>query len=206
MKKLFFLFSLAVPTMASAQLLVNSDGNVGIGDSINAVSKLAIGGEGSEYGTAHIVSNCQNGLQIFRDYDSAYTSSNYNGLRVANIPLTNHNTYGVSVVNNRTSNSSVYDNIGVYSYICGNSNGRHLGIYGRLNTSTGKGAAIVGRVSNEAGESLSVDAKYAGYFIGNVKVTNGTINGTLVSDSDEGLKENIVLLEERGGECIGQSC
>lgn len=197
MKKLFILFLLAIPSMVSAQLLVNSDGNVGIGDSINAMSQIAVGDTGSVNETFFLKSNVQSGLKITRDYDTSYTSSNYNGLSVVNIPQTNHNTYGISIVNNRISNTSTYDNIGVYSYNCGNTNGRHFGVYGRINTSTGKGAAIVGRVSNESGESLSVDAKYAGYFIGNVKVTNGTINGTLVSDSDEELKENIVQLEDR---------
>jgi len=76
--------------------------------------------------------------------------------------------------------------------IAGNStSGRNYGVFGTTYGSQ-NGAGIVGTTNNNL--DVAVPGIYAGYFVGNVKVT-GLINGETVGDSDNRLKQNITGLD-----------
>lgn len=86
--------------------------------------------------------------------------------------------------------------------IAGNSTtGRNYGVYGTTYGS-GNGAGIVGTTNNNL--DIAVPGVYAGYFVGNVKVT-GLINGVTLGDSDNRLKQNITGLENDATSPTGAS-
>ena len=112
---------------------------------------------------------------------------------------------------NLTLRSEVHGNYtqsGIWSTLINKSStsyGRSYGVYGYASgtwpysSSLHQAYGVVGCHYEEYGAGVyascrweypTVDGCYAGYFNGNVKVM-GTINGTLISDSDERLKENV---------------
>lgn len=74
--------------------------------------------------------------------------------------------------------------------------------YGLFGTTYGSqnGAGVVGTINNN--QDVNVPGLFAGYFVGNVKVT-GLINGVTIGDSDERLKKNIAELSTAVPASIG---
>lgn len=142
-----------LPSMALAQLKVNSGGHVGIGNGGNDQSKLSV------------------------------TSNNSTGI----------NNFGILSVASNNSNATVGCTVGVNGCAIGKNGytygviGRNLGSY--YQSSNHFGTGILGIASLSHGIPY-IEGYYAGYFVGNVKVT-GTIDGTLVTSSDGRLKENV---------------
>lgn len=117
--------------------------------------------------------------------------------------------------NDKLANLSVISNVygnytegGIWSSFYNKSSNSFARSYGMFGYAAGEhhytpglhqAFGVVGELSDDYGAGVYgssiwdypyADGRYAGYFNGNVKVT-GTINGTLVSDSDERLKTNI---------------
>jgi hypothetical protein len=195
MKKIFFIYAMLCMCSVAifAQLKVTSDGKVGIGITATPVSKLAVGTVGDTFHSIDFYSD-NNTMQIGSNgtfsswgslvrtlsiYMNSTSSRIYNGLTVnASKPASasNGRTSGIIAI---AGNASSGFNHAVIGSLCGSHNG--AGIYGTVNLSQGQG------------HDAYADGRYAGYFDGNVKVT-GTINGTVIGNSDIRLKQNVVEL------------
>ena len=158
---------------ASAQLLVDSLGNIGIkaGDSI-VKSTLSINHIGDNTYDVYVRSAKTNGMYI-KNTNNIYTDTSY-GLNVYN--TANHRgstiTYGVySEVRNAMGNISTGNTFGVYGQA---SLGQYnYGVFGNLPLNGGNGAAVCG---STYGIPYNISGRYAGYFDGNVFVTGDLYN------------------------------
>ena len=158
---------------ASAQLLVDSLGNIGIkaGDSI-VKSTLSINHIGDNTYDVYVRSAKTNGMYI-KNTNNSYLGSSY-GLNVYN--TANHRgstiTYGVySEVRNAMGNISSGNTFGVFGQA---SLGQYnYGVFGNLPLNGGNGAAVCG---STYGIPYNISGRYAGYFDGNVFVTGDLYN------------------------------
>ena len=195
MKKVFIsIIASVLPFIGYTQVKVDANGHVGIGNSAPSFSStLSVGGTG-ESGVVSTFRGVGTFTKIIGDTISSPTclgsfivntdnSAPFNttGIRAEVSNITN---YGLNV-------------IGVESYVAGSSLANVVGVAG-IPIVNVKGAGLFG--SSSYPYYNYIDGSYAGFFYGNVKVTNGTINGTLTSSSDERLKEDIEELSdtERG--------
>lgn len=183
----FLLMLVVCSNVLFAQLKVANNGNAGIqlGTS-TPLSALSINGVGSANNMVDITGTT-NGLNVKRTGTANY-----------------HWTYGII----GTSDVTASCNVGIrgQSYspspldsrrawglfgLAGNStSGYNYGVFGTIYGSQ-NGAGIVGTVGNN--QDVDVPGIYAGYFVGDVKVT-GLINGVMVGNSDKRYKKNIVDL------------
>ena len=175
MKKsiLFIAMMVSCTLSASAQLLVDSLGNIGIkaGDSI-VKSTLSINHIGDNTYDVYVRSAKTNGMYI-KNTNNSYLGSSY-GLNVYN--TANHRgstiTYGVySEVRNAMGNISSGNTFGVFGQA---SLGQYnYGVFGNLPLNGGNGAAVCG---STYGIPYNISGRYAGYFDGNVFVTGDLYN------------------------------
>lgn len=193
MKKIIIIQMVAaiLPSIAFAQLKVNSSGNVKIGTGSDTYVPLTIyGNTTSSYTT--FLSGYRSVLRIDNVYDQSTPSSSPSySIKIDNSYVTSGASYGVCAI---TENSSINTSslaIGLYGNGKQTGGGFSIGVAGSCRQ-TGYGASIYGAGS---GSYSAIDGHYAGFFSGNVKVT-GTIDGTLVSSSDARLKENVQPLSE----------
>lgn len=193
-KIIITLFAVALPSMVFAQLKIDANGHVGIGTTATSLNSPFSVGSSGESGIASTFRGVGTVTKIIGDTISSPTclgsfivntdnSAPFNttGIRAEVSNITN---YGLNV-------------IGVESYVAGSSLANVVGVAG-IPIVNVKGAGLFG--SSSYPYYNYIDGSYAGFFYGNVKVTNGTINGTLTSSSDERLKEDIEELSdtERG--------
>lgn len=170
---LFIAMMVSCTLSASAQLLVDSLGNIGIkaGDSI-VKSTLSINHIGDNTYDVYVRSAKTNGMYI-KNTNNSYTDTSY-GLNVYN--TANHRgsttTYGVySEVRNAMGNISTGNTFGVYGQA---SLGQYnYGVFGNLPLNGGNGAAVCG---STYGIPHNISGRYAGYFDGNVFVTGDLYN------------------------------
>jgi hypothetical protein len=175
----------------NAQLNVFSGNNVGIGSGVtSAAANLSINTNGANTSTLYLIPASTSVLAGINVVNLTSAAINFNGI---NSSLSNpgnssvlKGVYGVAVCGTAQSTGQTF---GVFG-IAGNcTNGYNFGLFGRLQ-GTNNGAGVYGHV----GTSISTvpDAQYAGFFVGNVKITgsiwaqSGTITG-----SDIKLKKNI---------------
>lgn len=191
MKKSIIICMCLMPIMANGQLKVDSYGKVMMGNTTSNC-RLTVDNKYLTHGAASFQS-INRGMDVF----------------VNN--TTNDSTNGKVGIYVDSKNYSKTLNFGVLSFaksefatakgcagLVGIGNGRTgytYGVVGCKNNGAGFGAGILGATS--IGYNTYVDGNYAGYFSGDVKVT-GTINGTLVSNSDGRLKENVQNLCDDG--------
>jgi len=171
-----------------SQFKIDSDGKVGIGGLPSASYFLQVTGVTGKNGIT--INTPASGLTYPATYGlfSTITSSTTGS-------TINRGVYG-SVYN--TSAAEVGQAIGVTG-IAGNcTNGYNYGVFGNL-LGTKSGAAVFGTVGTFSGppaELTNANVQYAGYFVGNVKMTgsiwaaSGTITG-----SDERIKKDITILD-----------
>ncbi len=170
---------------AFAQLKMNSSGKVGIGGDpasayfVNVTSTsgnngidvtLPRGGTGSLYGVFSSFTNSLNGS-------------------------INRSVYGESYSTTASSSGQAY---GVYGIAGNSTDGYNFGVFGQL-LGTKSGASVYGTIGtfNGVPNDLAVaNTQYAGYFVGNVKMT-GSIwaAGGTITGSDERIKKNISVLD-----------
>lgn len=195
MKKGFISIIVSVlPFIGYAQVKVDANGHVGIGSPGSSFSSaLSVGG----IGESGIVSTFRGVGTVTKIIGDTISSPTCLGSFVVdtdnNAPF---NTTGIRAVVSNITNYGL-NVIGVESYVAGSSLANVVGVAG-IPIVNVKGAGLFG--SSSYPYYNYIDGSYAGFFYGNVKVTNGTINGTLTSSSDERMKEDIEELSdtERG--------
>ena len=201
MKKfLFLLTAIIIPSIMFAQVKVDANGHVGIGTTGTSFSSpLSVGSTGESgvvskftgIGTIMKI-NSTEGYGYFADKPALVVNS-----ESGTVP---GNMFGISSVSSITNSYSNTTSVGVFGQAVNSANpGTAIGIAGHVILST-KAAGIFGDINGYSPTYSVIDGRYAGFFNGNVKVTNGTINGTLTSSSDERLKEDIeeIADTERG--------
>ena len=173
-RNILFIAMMVLCTLsASAQLLVDSLGNIGIkaGDSI-VKSTLSINHIGDNTYDVYVHSAKTNGMYIKNTKDN-YSGSSF-GLNVFN--TANHrntnNAYGIySEVKNTMGEISSGYTFGVYGKASlGEIN---YGVLGYLPLNKGNGAAVCGTIYDFP---INIGEQYAGYFWGNVFVTGDIYN------------------------------
>ena len=171
---LFIAMMVSCTLSASAQLLVDSLGNIGIkaGDSI-VKSTLSINHIGDNTYDVYVRSAKTNGMYI-KNTNNSYSGTSY-GLNVFN--TANHRSvsryaYGIySEVKNSFGEISPGCTFGVYGKATlGEQN---FGVFGYLPSNGGNGAAICGSTNTYP---YPISGQYAGYFDGNVFVTGDLYN------------------------------
>ena len=212
-RKVATLLALAVCTVGHTQITVTSDGNVGVGIN-NPLSKLSINTEGDSLYAVRIENPTANngsiGLYATTAVPSpAGTSNQYRAIQGL---LTSGNGFSFGLYGqsyNATSLSS-----GQAYGVCGMAGNATLnfGVSGVLNGNN-NGAAIIGKTRG-SGWGDYTEGKFAGYFVGNVYVSDVLTIGikpdsdpeyslevdgdasvvSLYESSDANLKENVVNL------------
>lgn len=196
MKKLFVtILTASLPIICFAQVKVDANGHVGIGTTGSSISSpLAVGNTTGESG---VVSSFRGAGTVTKIIGDTISSANCLGSFV--VDTDNNAPFNTTGIRAEVSNITNYgiNVIGVESYVAGSSLANVVGVAG-IPIVNVKGAGLFG--SSSYPYYNYIDGSYAGFFYGNVKVTNGTINGTLTSSSDERLKEDIEELSdtERG--------
>jgi hypothetical protein len=199
MKKIYFvLLFCAVTSISIVQLKVASTGKVGVNIgtstplsnlSVNSVgdSNAALWVTGATYGIYAERSGTTGSTWVYTVVGSApVAASRYNvGLQ------------GQSYVTSPSSGRAW----GVLGIAGNSTTGRNYGVFGTTYGSQ-NGAGIVGTTNYNL--DVAVTGIYAGYFVGNVKVT-GLINGVTVGDSDNRLKQNITGLDNAATSPTGAS-
>lgn len=192
MKKTIIIFlAVLLPSFASAQLRVDSVGNIGLKtleSNDTLLSPVAIGYQGYQNALVSIKGSNDYLLYIMRNDSVQPSHSNY-GIYVNNKNTIYHaSPYGISAHTSSPHGNSV----GVYGHATSDQQ-QAVGLRGKASSNASKSAAIMGVA--ETG-STSVNGTYAGYFIGDVMIT-GTATGTFLNSSDIRLKEDVKNLEER---------
>lgn len=180
---------------AVAQIQVYSNNNIGIGSgTTNAASLLSVNciGNSSSTSMINLIPTTTTGLLITNDPTNStgtlglfgsLTGNASNGAILKAI-------YGVAW---KSSPSTSGRSFGVMG-IAGNcTNGYNFGLFGQLQGSQ-NGAGIYSQVGTASNDVM--DAQYAGYFKGDVKITSRLwVNGVQITSSDERLKKNISNLD-----------
>jgi len=196
MKKIFIFSLLCLYAHAvCAQLRVTPDGKVAIGTTLTPIINLAVGTEGYPFFTSYIQGNTSNVSAIWA------TGSHSNAWGAALVLQSDvRSSTGDMGIYIRTLNDSPLNSgrsIGLTARAGNAKSGYNYAVIGSLEGSN-NGTAILGTTSGiGAHQGIYIDAKYSGYFDGNVKVT-GTINGTVVGASDLRLKQNVTDLGDSG--------
>ncbi len=187
---MFFVFNM------TAQLKVSSEGNVGIKVLDAPLSTLGINTLGSANTEVSIDAIGKSiGLSIKRSASSLGSTSHFGISSICNVVSGSDISVGVYGV--VTGSSSSNKAIGMYGF-GDNSYGCSYGVLGMgsrfRNNDSNSGAGVFGTAAFTAIPTIT--GRYAGYFLGDVKVT-GTINGITVGNSDIRYKQDIVELETK---------
>lgn len=203
MKKLIILLTLIVPTISHAQLRVDSLGKVTLLNSLDCKQIFS-----SVDGNSYIgeLRSRQHGLKI-------NTSLNANWLGLPSYFNYLYNSgetpIGLQVNTDTQLNSTIKDCFGIVSRVVngfsyGNEITQSITGIGEGNSTTSQTFGVVGSYEGYSGAGVYgsygivlpvSDGRYAGYFNGDVKVT-GTLNGTVISNSDIRLKQEVRELNE----------
>jgi hypothetical protein len=188
MKKFYFLFMFcAITGISFAQLKVANTGKVGINIGASTpVSNLSVNSVGNS-NSALFVKGATNGIWAER---SGNTGSSWVHAIVGNASVSSGR-YNIGL----RGQSYLTTPLGLGAWgvlgIGGNAtSGYNYGVFGTTYGSQ-NGAGIIGTTGNNV--DVNIDGVYAGYFVGNVEVTE-LINGVTELDSDKRLKENIAEL------------
>ena len=197
MKKIYtllFTFTLLGITSAFGQLKVANNGNVAIkvGSNITPLSTLSIGEAGdtnSEISLTRITTQSKiyakmGGLRV-HNWDFACW-----GLNNSNSPIFHVSLWGTAAQNNPTNTGRAF---GVLGSAGNSTSGYNYGVFGTVGGSN-NGAGVVGTINDN--KDVYVPGMYAGYFVGNVRVT-GTVTAQNLTSSDSRLKENVSSLSRK---------
>ena len=168
-------------TSASAQLTVDVNGNIGVGDTITSYnSQLSVNGAGLNNATVFV----NTGNREYGIYSENIITNN----------MSNLNRVGVIGNAKHLTSSGVGRSIGVLGTAANCSNGYNYGVFGVLD-GVQNGGAIVGTISKTMPLYPSINGRYAGYFVGpvlatgiitapNITVPSSAANVTDVSNLD----------------------
>ena len=171
------------------QVKVSDAGNVGIQVGTSTpLSALSIGGVGSSTSKVYIY-NSNTGINVKRSGTSSGTG--YASIFSSDV---NSSSYSIGVRADASAASILNDGRawGVFSSSGNATSGYNYGVMGIL-SGTGNGAGIVGTINGNY--DVNVPGKYAGYFVGDVKV-NGIVTSTNITSSDRRLKDNIEKIKK----------
>ncbi|MBR3859349.1 MAG: tail fiber domain-containing protein [Bacteroidaceae bacterium] len=175
-------------SVANAQLMVDENGRVGVGIETNdtLLSEFTVNGRGQNEVAVCINTDDLAGLMINRT--GRMTSSTHYGIYALSEPHggTNFGVYGSST--NSTGTQTVWESCGVGGIANGSMCGANFGVAGLLSATSGAG--IFGSTAQYLG-GVSIEAAYAGYFIGNVNVTGTLYVPTILQPSDYRLKSDV---------------
>ncbi len=179
MKKFLFIASMMLATVcAQAQLRVDENGYVGIqaSDSIVPQSLFSVGYEGNSTYTAAITS-VNNGIYGRRYGKPTNTTGPWtSGVGGTNVPNGGYFYIGVKGRSYKSEKANSGRAYGVFGEAGNVTNGYNYGVYGQL-IGEQNGAAIFGTLDPY---EACVPGRYAGYFVGDIKVT-GSIYGSVLS-------------------------
>ena len=198
MKKIIFTSMLCVvSSIVFAQLKVTSDGKVGIGITQTPVSKFAVNGVGEIYHRNAFkgISGDAINVSITGSGNSPSSYGAYGGALLVYQEATSsrgdYGIYGAALNPNANGKGRA---IGVCGAAGNATSGYNWGVIGSLEGSN-NGASILGGFG--VGQGYPLDGRYAGYFLGNVRVT-GTMNGVVVGNSDIRYKDNVEEFDNSG--------
>lgn len=204
MKKvtLIFISAILFSITLNSQVKVNSSGNLGVGIT-NPISPITVGSNGyinttlNAFGTAGQYHRAIRASQPVStpsgDYSYGLSGSVTSGTGGAKL-------FGVYGTTYRGTSTSEAMTFGVYGFAGNGKNGNNYGVYGTI-TGSRYGAGIVGTTDQQ---EPGIPGKYAGYFLGVVKITQGLWVGSTYYSSDINLKKDIKPIEENVLDKLGQ--
>lgn len=183
MKKAFILILLAATfSVASAQLKVTSDGKVKIASNLNtSFSNLLVGN------------------------NYFYSSTSNVGISGSTTAMAGKNNIGVVGIISTDSNVSSDKNYGALGVVdrVNSTHGRNYGLCGMIGFEGAHygGAGIWGtNYTYYFNNPINIQGDYAGYFSGAVNIRGNFTTPNVFIPADSRLSENVVSLNERGGE------
>lgn len=186
-------------SVANAQLMVDENGRVGVGIETNdtLLSEFTVNGRGQNEVAVCINTDDLAGLRINRT--GRMISSPHYGIHAVSEPhgATNFGVYGCSTNSNGA--QTVWESCGVGGIANGSFCGANFGVAGLL-SSGNFGSGIFGSSSPYMG-GVTIEAAYAGYFIGNVNVTGTLYVPTILQPSDYRLKSDVKSVS---GTCLNK--
>lgn len=207
MKKKSIIFLAAFfPSMLMAQVCVDSLGYVSMPKNLSVKTAIAIGDNNiasqskfvvNTNGEQFVTSKMQGDMTVLKIVSNTanptipgYTDYS-KGIEIVKHIGSTYGDIGIRVSGTGASTSWSMPFIGMYSSAYGLTSGRSVGILGEV-SGYYSGAAIMGSTTAITSPyQLSMNTRYAGLFYGDVAVSNGTISGTLTSESDARLKEDV---------------
>lgn len=191
LKLSFISLTLVISFNLFGQLKVSSSGNVGIQlGTETPFSALSIGGIGTTNSKVSITGNYI-GLNATTSSLSGAGSWTYGILGRAS--LNNNMHVGVRGESYSSTPLTSYRSWGLLGIAGNATSGYNYGVMGLI-MGANNGSGIVGIGSGAS--DVNIDGIYAGYFVGNVKVT-GVINGIVVGNSDKRYKKNIANINSK---------
>ena len=189
--------------VANAQLSVDRLGKVAVGyESTNAndtlYSNFTIGSRGSSIYKAYIESEGYGGLMIKRDCTKDLSGDQF-GIRVTSTGTYDNYNYGVcSWANGGGANRR---NIGVFGFADSDTTGYEAGIIGVVDGNNANGVGVLGSTEGRLRTTsfMNRTGSYAGYFMGDTRVTGTMTAGAFVTSSDYRLKKNVRSLSSSDG-------
>jgi hypothetical protein len=211
-------------TISENNIYNSNTGNVGIGTT-NPISKLSINSSGDLNNSVHAESNLDNGRGVFgsatnndvnsQNYGGYFRSSGGNGRGVFGFTngINSYAVYGNTSGSNAIGvlgNTSGLTGIGVKGTAENTGNSMNYGgyfeasgqlgrgVYGYASSSTGQNFGGFFKANGEEGAAVYADGTsttWAGFFLGDVNITESlTVNGVNVT-SDSRFKKNISQIE-----------
>ena len=164
-RTILFIFICLTTVSGFAQLTVDANGNVGIGDTLTSYnSQLSINGAGLNTATVYTQTNnryygmySENSTTI-TDWTYAYYGKSF---------VTNSKHVGIYAIASNSTPLSTGRTFGVLGYAANATNGYNCGVFGGLG-GTQNGGAIVASIYHPWGLNHSMGGRYAGYFDGPV--------------------------------------
>lgn len=198
-KNIIILLAASLPMVAQAQFLVDSNGRAAFGvarsESNPLQSRLSIGDYGRSDAYMTITApNINHGLYITRSGGTPYTSHSVITALNGNLWGLTEN-YGIyTTAYSSTPINGSCKSYGLYAQ-AGNCDQGNIGVLGIATSGAGTNFFDVGIYGTNAGVALEQHGKYAGYFNGNVKVSQTITASAFSTNSDYRLKENIEQLD-----------
>ncbi len=176
-------------SVANAQLMVDENGRVGVGIETNdtLLSEFTVNGQGHKEVALYVNTDDLTGLMINRT--GRMISSTHYGIYALSEPHggANFGVYGSST--NSDGTKTVWESCGVGGIANGSFRGANFGVVGLLSNGA-PGSGIFGSSSSFMG-GMTIEAAYAGYFIGDVNVTGILYVPTILNPSDYRLKSDV---------------
>ena len=190
-------------SVANAQLTVDSSGKTAIGYELNTsndtlYSKFTVGSRGHSDYVAYIKSEGYGGLIVKRECEKDLSGDQY-GLNV--FSRGDYDNYNYGIYSKALGGGTERRNIGVLGTARSDSSGYAAGVIGVVNDNNDISVGVLGSTAGPIRTTtlLRTTGLYAGYFMGDTRVTGTMTAGAFVTSSDYRLKENVRSLSKTDG-------